>query len=184
MAKVSLPTSINHKSGYVTEPHEIAALFNSHFSSIADIVFAEAGIQHQDRNHHNEEILSTVNRFVHQCAPTGVPPFSIPLVHEDFLSQQIEGLSPNKAKGINSYNVKLLKMVRSLIKGSLLHIYNSSISLGIFPNQWKIAKVTSVQKSGSKENIDNYRPYICTNLALQDLGALFEFPLTRSSLQI
>mgnify|MGYP000341487919 FL=1 len=86
VAKVSLPTSINHKSGYVTEPHEIAALFNSHFSSIGDTVFAEAGIQHQDRNHHNEKILSTVNRFVHQCAPTGIPPFSIPLVHEDFLS--------------------------------------------------------------------------------------------------
>ena len=73
-------------------------MFNSHFSSIADIVFAEAGIQHQDRNHHNEEILNTVNRLVHQRAPTDVPPLSIPAVPEDFLSQQIEGLSTNKLK--------------------------------------------------------------------------------------
>ena len=60
-AKGSLPTSINDDSRYVTAPHEIAAMFNLHFSSIADTVFAdhEAGIQHQDQKHHNEEILET-----------------------------------------------------------------------------------------------------------------------------
>ena len=129
-----ISTSINDDSHYVAEPHEIAAMFN--FSSIADTVFAEAGIQHQDQNHHNEEILDTVSRFVHQRAPTGVPPLSIPPVPEDFLSQQIEGLSTNKAKGIDSLNVKLLKMARPMIKASLLYIYSSSISLGIFPHQW------------------------------------------------
>ena len=111
-------------------------MFNLHFSSIADTVFAEAGIQRQDQNHHSEEILDTVNCFVHQRAPTGVLPLSIPVVPEDFLSQQIEGLSTNKAKGIDSLNVKLLKMARPMIKASLLYIYNSSISLGIFPYQW------------------------------------------------
>ena len=77
---------------------------------------------------------------------------------EDFLSQQIEGLSTNKAKGIDSLNVKLLKMARPMIKASLLYIYNLSISLGIFPHQWKIADVTPVQKFGPKENINKYRP--------------------------
>ena len=133
-------------------------MFNLHFSSIADTVFAEAGIQHQDQNHHSEEILDTVNRFVHQRAPNGIPPVSIPPVPEDFLSQQIEGLSTNKAKGIDSLNVKLLKMARPMIKASLLYIYNSSISMGIFPHQWKIAKVTPVHKFGPKENINNYCP--------------------------
>ena len=105
-AKGSLPTSINDNSRYVTETHEIPAMFNLHFSSIADTVFAdhEAGIQHQDQKHHNEEILETVNRFVHQPARTGVPPLSSPPVPEDFLSQQIERLSTNKAKGIDSLN--------------------------------------------------------------------------------
>ena len=154
--KGSLQPSIKDDSRYVTEPHEIAAMFNLHFSSIADTVFAEAGIQHQDQNYHNEEILDTVNRFVHQRAPTGISPLSIPPVPEGFLSRQIEGLSTNK--GIDSLNVKRLKMVRPMIEGSLLYIYNSSISLGIFPHQWKIAKVTPVHKSGPKENIDNYRP--------------------------
>ena len=70
-----------------------------------------------------------------------------------------------------------------MIKASLLYIYNSSISLGIFPHQWKIAKVTPVQKFGPKENINNYRP-ISVLSSLQDLGALCEFTLTRSSLQI
>ena len=122
-AKGSLPTSINDDSSYVTEPHEIAGMFNLHFSSIADNVLAATGTQHQNQNHNNEEILDTVNRFVHQRAPTGVPHLSIPPVPGDFLSQQIEGLSTNKAKGIDSLNVKLLKMARPMIKASLLYIY-------------------------------------------------------------
>ena len=154
-AKGSPPTSINDDSRYVTGPHETAGMFNLHFSSIADTVFAETGTQHQNQNHHNEEILDAVNRFVHQRAPTGVPHLSIPSVPGDFLSQQIEGLSTNKAKGIDSLNVKLLKTARPMIKASLPYIYNSSICLGIFPHQWKTAKVTPVHKSGPKEN---YRP--------------------------
>ena len=126
--KGPLQPSIKDDSRYVTESHEIAAMFNLHFSSIADTVFVEAGIQHQDQNHHKEKILDTVNRFVHQRALTGVPPLSIPPVPEDFLSQQIQGLSTNKAKGIDSLNVRLLKMARPKIVASLLYIYNSSIS--------------------------------------------------------
>ena len=150
-------------------------MFNLHFSSIDDTVFAEAGIQHQDQNHHSEEILDTVNRFVHQRAPTGVPPVPIPPVPEDFLSQEIEGLSTNKAKGIDCPNVKLLKMARPMIKASLLYIYSSCIFLGIFPHQCKIAKVTPVHKFRPKENINKYRPISVLSLC--------EFTLTRSSMQ-
>ena len=35
---------------------------------------------------------------------------------------------------------------------------NHSMSLGIFPNQLKIAKVVPVYKSGSPEDLRNYRP--------------------------
>ena len=49
-------------------------------------------------------------------------------------------------------------MARPMIKASLLYIHSSSISLGIFPHQWKVAKVTPVHKFGPKENINNYRP--------------------------
>ena len=95
-------------------------MFNLHFFIIADTVFAEDRIQHQDQNHNNEEILDTVNCFVHQRVPTGIPPVPIPPGPEDFLSQQIEGLSTNKAKGNDSLNVKLLKMARPMIKAFLL----------------------------------------------------------------
>ena len=62
---------------------------------------------------------SMIQCFVHQRAPTRVPPLSIPPVPEGFPSLQIEGLSSNKAKGIDSLNVKLLKV---LLKTKFSHV--------------------------------------------------------------
>ena len=37
-------------------------------------------------------------------------------------------------------------------------IFNSSFKMGIFHDVWKIARVTSIFKSGSKNDFENYRP--------------------------
>ena len=39
-----------------------------------------------------------------------------------------------------------------------MFIFNLSLQQGVFPNQPKIAKVTPIFKSGSKELANNYRP--------------------------
>lgn len=35
---------------------------------------------------------------------------------------------------------------------------NSSLATGVVPTEWKMAKVIPIFKSGSKAEIDNYRP--------------------------
>ena len=40
----------------------------------------------------------------------------------------------------------------------LVHIFNLSLSTGIFPNEMKIAKVIPLFKNGNKSDFSNYRP--------------------------
>ena len=76
--------------------------------------------------------------------------------HEVF--QVLSSMSPNKASGLDKLPVKLVKIAAPYITKSLTAIFNRSISTGIFPCDWKVAKVTPIHKDGDKSDIDNYRP--------------------------
>jgi hypothetical protein len=46
--------------------------------------------------------------------------------------------------------VKLLQAAGSAIVEPLMYIFNQSLKTGIFPDDWKIAKVTPIHKSEEK----------------------------------
>ena len=41
---------------------------------------------------------------------------------------------------------------------SLTYIMNMSLQMGVFPNEWKIAKVVPLHKGGDLNDVNNYRP--------------------------
>ena len=52
----------------------------------------------------------------------------------------------------------LVKLAAPYIAKPLAKIFNESLLTGIFPSDWKEAKVIPVYKSGTKSNMNNYRP--------------------------
>ena len=72
--------------------------------------------------------------------------------------QEIISNFDNKASGINSIPLKIIKLIKEPIVENLCNIYNVTFTIGIFPDSLKIGKVTPVYKKGSKLEYSNYRP--------------------------
>ena len=67
-------------------------------------------------------------------------------------------LSPNKANGLDNISCRLLKEADPLIAASLACIINKTIDTGLFPSQWKMAKVFPLYKKNDRTEAQNYRP--------------------------
>ena len=55
--------------------------------------------------------------------------------------QLLNGLSSNKATGIDKISCKILKIAASVIADSLTYIFNQAITLSSFSYEWKMARV-------------------------------------------
>ena len=61
--------------------------------------------------------------------------------------------------GLHYIPNKLLKMAASIVSPSLTLIFGKSIeTAGIFPDEWKLARVTPISKKGKRDDPNNYRP--------------------------
>jgi len=83
------------------------------------------------------------------------------------LSTDIDGLS-----------MGLLKAVASEISFPLSHIFNLSLSQGVFPDPLKISKIIPLHKSGSPTACDNYRPIALVNTISKILEKFVSVKLT------
>ncbi|CAB4045204.1 Hypothetical predicted protein [Paramuricea clavata] len=135
------PNKILDNTELITDPKKIANIFYSHFSQIANTVIKESA--------HHQPNFDALRNFVdtplckdHQ--------FKIPPMTSEYLLNEINNLLCHKAKGIDAINVHLLKIDCNDLLPSLLYLYNSSITSGIFPDQWKISKITPIFKKGSR----------------------------------
>ena len=67
-------------------------------------------------------------------------------------------LSKSKATGLDKISARLIRECADLICISISKIFNCSLTTGIFPDDWKCAKVTLLFKQGSSSDMNNYRP--------------------------
>ena len=83
--------------------------------------------------------------------------FVITNITEEEVLEIIDHLE-NKSVGPTSIPINLLKITSRQIIKPLCEIISLSFSQGIFPEELKISKVIPIFKSGSSEDVNNYRP--------------------------
>ena len=127
----------------LTSPVEIAETFNSYFSNVGVDLAAEI-----PASEYNPEVyLTPTDKTFNLQAPT------IDRVH-----RLLKTIDEKKFVGLNKIPNKLLKMAADVIAPSLTEIFAKSIHAGIFPDEWKEARVSPVYKNGAKNEPSNYRP--------------------------
>ena len=85
-------------------------------------------------------------------------PFDIPPVTVEYVRNEIRKMPVGKATGLDGISVKMLKLSCNVVSPLITWIMNLSISTNKFPSVWKRAKVCPIFKSGSKGDVNNYRP--------------------------
>ena len=82
--------------------------------------------------------------------------FEPPTVNE--IIACIGSLNANKAVGYDNIPAYFLKVAAPIIAPYLCFLIDYALLNGIFPDNYKIAKVLPIHKKGKKDNPSNFRP--------------------------
>ena len=133
-----------NKSEFLINPNDIANQFNKFFCFVAPTI--------------QSNIKPNFKSFDHYLTEPCKESFLIFSRTKNEILEIISSLDYNKAIGINSIPIQILKLAKEQILQHLCFIYNLSFTTGTFPGSLKIAKVTTVYKKGSKLECASYRP--------------------------
>ncbi|KAI8513416.1 hypothetical protein Bbelb_100550 [Branchiostoma belcheri] len=128
-----------------TSPLDIAHVLNKYFGTVAETL-----AQNINKGLSHFSPLQFVRDY-QSC-------FTLTPVTEEFVTQQLLALKPNKATGLDQLNNRLLKSAAQEIAPSLTTIINASIQTSEFLEDWKRARLSPIYKAGDRDATNNYRP--------------------------
>ena len=70
----------------------------------------------------------------------------------------IKNLNPNKAHEWDNVSVRMIQLCGKSIIKPFKYLFKSSLTAGIFPEDWKKANIIPVHKKESKNCLNSYRP--------------------------
>ena len=127
----------------INSPKDISETFNSHFTSVGENLASEIPPSSVEPDAYVVPAKTT---------------FSVKLPTLSAVYKKLKDINQRKAAGLDKFPCKLLKIAAGIVAPSLTQIFNKIISTGIFPTDWKLAKVTPIFKKGKKDEMNNYRP--------------------------
>ena len=81
--------------------------------------------------------------------------FSFQRINIQKVKKLLKAIYVGKETGLDKNSPKI---AAGVVSPSLTGIFNQSILTGIFPCDWKLAKVSPIFKNGSKSDLNNYWP--------------------------
>ena len=132
----------------LTNEQDIADSFNSFFANV--------GAQLSSSFEQSDSIPSFETYL--DCNTRSDPNFYFTPVDEDLVLTLITNLPNKTSSGIDNISNKLLKQIKHIIVQPLTLIINQSLTSGIYPDKFKISKITPLHKKDDRIVISNYRP--------------------------
>ena len=139
--------SIKHiitENGKITNIRDIVENMNQYFANIGE---ALASSIPQPNKRYNDYLKKTI-----------MFSFSFSLTTEEQITKIIDKMKPKTSTGHDDISMKLLKQIKEYLAGPISLLTNQSLTTGIFPNLFKIAKVLPLSKKPNNYNLKNFRP--------------------------
>ena len=131
----------------ISDHGEIANVFNKYFANVASQL--KEPIEYSD--------FKNIKDYI-DCKVPCVKWFTVPEIPHSFVRNFLQSLDVTKATGLSYIGHRLLKIAPYILCPSITYVVNKNIISRTFPKAWKEAKVNPFFKSGSKEDVNNYRP--------------------------
>ena len=116
-------------------------MFNTHFTSIASKLNGNC----------NAPLLGVFSEVASRIE-------SIPYVTPKLCYEYLNVIPNGKSTGPDGISVKMLKNTFPYIVNIVTDMINRMLIEGVFPTQWKLARVTPIFKGGDKNDPSNFRP--------------------------
>lgn len=151
--------NVTYTQKHRDSPSSLLQVCSSEIASTnsANDFFVNVGKNLAEKSHRNahappipSSVLSTSNN--------GLKSFVLLDTDEEEVERIISGLKDDSAVGWDGISNRILKQFKHLLVPPLTYIFHKCLSEGIFPKCLKKAVVVPVYKSGSKDQITNYRP--------------------------
>ena len=150
-------TAIKQDDTEITNSYEIANAFNTYFTTIGESLANELPQSDIDPISY----LNPVNSS-----------FSLEKLNVETVIESLKAVNSNKATGPDNIPGRVLKIAAEFLFPSLTAIFNRSLSMGIYPDDWKMARVLPIFKSGEKSDLGNYRPISIISAIAKVFGRL------------
>ena len=140
----NFPSYIKVNDRKITNKKHIVNSFNKYFTSVGeDLASKIPPAKKSFETYLQKQILTS---------------FSFNLVNTTEVDKILRDFKPKTSSGSDGISMKLLKLINEPILPSLTILINQSLATGIFPEKFKIAKITPLIKKPNIFEIDNYRP--------------------------
>ena len=149
-SKTTNVTSVKLNDDIVTDSGGMAEIFNNCFTGVGIYL--------------SKQVPEGPGRFEDYIKPVNsIFQFKIISVRE--VEVVLSELQTSKSCGPDKISATLLKNFCEISAHYLTLIYNCSLVTGIFPDDWKLARVSPIYKSGDKQQCGNYRPISVLSVA-------------------
>ena len=117
-----------------------------------------------------QKLIPSIIFFTSQCSPvvnsSTLPNFFYKTqkrisdfeIKEADILLLIKNLNPNKTHGWDNVSICMIQLCGKSIVKPLKHLFESSLTAGIFPKHWKKGNIVPVHEKESKNCLKNYRP--------------------------
>ena len=129
----------------ISSASEMAEAFNCHFANIGHDLARDIPSADTDTVPESYLISTNATFSFKSCSPNEV-------------RLLLEKLDTKKSTGLDNLPSRMLKVAAGVLAPSLAFLFNQSISSGIVPTEWKLARVTPIFKKGKRQDGNNYRP--------------------------